>query len=118
MPKLAVLLWVMNIALDTVGHLSFKSAAMADHEVALGRWKLMLASPMLWCGIACFVLQFVVWFALLSLIPLSLAILIASINIVAVMLAGRFIFNEPLSRRRVLGMCLIAIGVAVSGQHP
>lgn len=107
----------MNIVLDTSGHLAFKSAAVTEHEVELQRWKIMLVSPMLWCGILCFILQFGVWFALLSLVPLSFAVLIASINIVAVMLAGRFFLGEPLSRRRVVGMCLIAVGVAMAGQH-
>ena len=117
MSKLAILFWIMNIVLDTSGHLAFKSAAVTEHEIELQRWKTMLSSPMLWSGIACFILQFVVWFALLSLIPLSLAVLIASINIVAVMLAGRIFLGEPLSRHRVIGMSLIAIGVALAGQH-
>lgn len=117
MSKLAILFWIMNIILDTSGHLAFKSAAVTEHDIELQRWKKMLSSPLLWCGIACFVLQFCVWFALLSLIPLSMAVLIASINIVAVMLAGRLILGERLSRRRVLGMSLIAVGVAIAGQH-
>lgn len=115
--KLAILFWTMNIVLDTAGHLAFKSAAITDHDIELKRWKIMLSSPMLWCGVACFILQFGVWFALLSLVPLSLAVLIASINIVAVMLAGYFFLSEPLSRRHVTGICLIAVGVAIAGQH-
>ena len=117
MSKLAIFFWLMNIVLDTSGHLAFKSAAVTEHEVEFERWKIMLSSPMLWCGIACFVLQFGVWFALLSLVPLSLAVLIASINIVAVMLAGWLFLGEQLSRHRVVGMCMIAVGVAVAGQH-
>src|SRR5437763_4484324 len=41
----------------------------------------------LWIGIACFGLEFAVWFALLSLIPLSQAVLVGSINIVVLMIA-------------------------------
>lgn len=117
MSKLALMLWVANILLDTAGHLAFKSAAVTQHETELKRWKIMLSSPRLWCGIACFILQFGVWLALLSLVPLSLAVLVASINIVAVMLGGGLFFNERLSRRRMAGMCLIAVGVAIAGQH-
>lgn len=117
MTKLAILFWIMNIALDTAGHMAFKSAALTEHQIALQRWKMMLSSPMLWGGIACFILQFVVWFALLSLIPLSRAVLVGSINIVTVMLAGRLFHRELLNRHRVVGMCLIAVGVAIAGQH-
>ena len=109
MPHLAVVLWIANILLDTAGHLAFKSAATGD-------WKSMLRSPRLWGGIACFCLEFVAWLALLSLIPLSQAVLIGSINIVVVMIAGRIIFGERLDPTRLAAMSLIAAGVAMAGR--
>lgn len=115
MSNLAIFFWITNIFLDTAGHLAFKSAAITEHEAELQRWKMMLSSPPLWIGIVCFGLEFGVWFALLSLIPLSLAMLIGSINIVVVMLAGRLMFRERLDGMRVTGMWLIAIGVALAG---
>lgn len=115
MPKLAIFFWVLNITLDTVGHLALKSAAIAEHETEWGRWKAMLSSLPLWLGISCFGLEFLVWLALLSLVPLSLAMLIGSINIVVVMLAGKLLFKERLDRMRVAGMWFISIGVALAG---
>jgi len=115
MSNLAIFFWSTNIILDTTGHLAVKSAAITGHEIELQRWKMMLSSPPLWIGIACFGLEFGVWFALLSLIPLSLAMLIGSINIVVVMLAGRLLFHERLDRMRVAGMWLIAVGVGLAG---
>ena len=115
MTKLALFLWLTNVALDTVGHLAFKHAAAVEHPSEWGRWKGMLGAPALWIGLACFVLEFFAWLALLSLVPLSVAVLIGSINIVVVMLAGRVLFNERLDRMRVAGMTLISIGVALTG---
>ena len=115
MPRLAVTLWIANIALDTAGHIAFKSIAVTDAETELARWRTMLAAPRLWLGVAFFCLEFAAWFALLSVISLSQAMLIGSIDIVAVMLAGHFYFREPLNRRRVAAMSLIAIGVALAG---
>ena len=74
-----------------------------------------LRSPALLAGIVCFCLEFVVWLALLSLIPLSQAILIGSINIVSVAVAGRIVFGERLGSTRTAGIALIAIGVALAG---
>ena len=108
MPHLAVVLWVANIVLDTAGHLAFKSAAAGD-------WRSMLRSSRLWGGIVCFCLEFVAWLALLSLIPLSQAVLIGSINIVVVMIGGRIVFHERLDATRMVGMSLIAVGVALAG---
>jgi drug/metabolite transporter (DMT)-like permease len=116
MPKLAVVLWLANVVADTAGRLAFKSAAIAGEAATQRqRWQRMLRSPPLWIGILCFCLEFVLWLALLSLIPLSQAILIGSINIVTVAVAGRIVFGETLHRARVAGIVLIAIGVALAG---
>lgn len=115
MPPLAIFFWLLNITLDTAGHLAFKSAAIAEHETEWQRWKIMLSSLPLWIGLFCFCLEFVVWLALLSLVPLSLGMLIGSINIVVVMVAGKVLFGERLDRMRVAGMWLITIGVALAG---
>jgi drug/metabolite transporter (DMT)-like permease len=115
MSKLAILLWLINITLDTAGHLAFKAAAITEHETEWKRWKAMLSSLPLWIGLVCFGLEFLVWLALLSLVPLSLAILVGSINIVVVMLAGKLLFAETLPPLRIAGMWLISIGVALAG---
>jgi drug/metabolite transporter (DMT)-like permease len=116
MPRLAVILWLANVFLDTAGHLAFKAAAVpVQGEDGRQRWLRMLRAPRLWAGIVCFSLEFVVWLALLSLIPLSQAVLIGSINIAVVALAGRLFFGERLDALRVGGMALIAVGVALAG---
>lgn len=115
MSRLAGALWVLNIFLDTIGHLSFKAAATTKATAEQNRWRRMFGSVYLWSGIVCFCLEFAVWFALLSLIPLSQAVLIGSIDIVVVMLAGRLLFRERLDPLRLSGMALIAAGVALAG---
>jgi drug/metabolite transporter (DMT)-like permease len=114
MSSLATALWLINIVVDTAGHLSFKAAADAK-AVQSGAWLTMFRSVYLWIGIGCFCLEFAVWFALLSLIPLSQAVLVGSINIVVLMIAGRLLFRERLDRLRVGGMILVAAGVALAG---
>jgi drug/metabolite transporter (DMT)-like permease len=109
-------LWLANVLLDTFGQLSFKAAAAgADLGEGLARWKAMARRPWIWCGIGCYVGEFLVWLAFLSLVPLSEGVLLGSINIVAVMIAGRVLFSEKLSPLRTLGILLIAGGVAVVG---
>ena len=115
MSSLAISLWIANVFFDTAGRLAFKSAAMTGESRTWPRWRRMLRSPALWAGIVCFCLEFVSWLALLSLIPLSLAILLASINIVTVALAGKVVFRERLDAARIAGFTLIAIGVALAG---
>jgi drug/metabolite transporter (DMT)-like permease len=115
-PLLTIVLWLANVVLDTGGQLAFKAAAgdpAAGDGVA--RWKYMAARPWLWLGVGCYVFEFLVWIAFLSLVPLSEGVLLGSINIVAIMVAGRFLFGEKLTRLRVTGILLVSVGVAIVG---
>lgn len=116
MSPLVIVLWLLNVLLDTGGQLAFKAAAVdPDAGEGMARWKHMLARPWLGLGIACYIAEFVVWIAFLSLVPLSRGVLLGSINIVALMIAGRILFKERLTRLRVVGMLLVSLGVAVVG---
>ena len=115
---LVVTLWVLNVLVDSGGQLAFKAAASEPGERdGMERWRFMLARPWLWVGIACYVAEFVVWLAFLSLVPLSDGVLLCSINIVAIMILGRVLFRERLAPMRVLGIVLVSIGVAIVGLH-
>jgi drug/metabolite transporter (DMT)-like permease len=109
-------LWLLNIVLDTGGQLAFKAAA-GDKAAGdgLARWKHMAGRPWLWLGIGSYVVEFLVWIAVVAVTPLSEGVLLGSINIVAIMLAGRFLFGEKLTRLRVAGIVLVTLGVAIVG---
>lgn len=111
---LVIALWLGNVVFDTVGQLAFKAAAVGAPE-AEGRWRGLLGSPYLWLGLGCYVGEFLAWIAFLSLVPLSEGVLLGSINIVAVMIAGRLLFAEKLTRLRLCGILLVAAGVALVG---
>ena len=115
--SIAILIWVLNVTLDTVGHVALKFAATSDQDPVseLSRWKSMLGSMPLWIGIACFCLEFVVWLAFLSVLSLSQGVLLGAINMVSIVIAGRLIFKERLDFMRILGISLIALGVVFVG---
>lgn len=116
MTALATVLWLSNLICDTVGHLAFKAAAgEGAGERGRARWCAMLASSWIWIGVVFFVANFLFWMAFLSMVPLSVAILVGSVDIFAVSLGGRIFFGEALTRRRMLSSALIAVGVALVG---
>lgn len=115
---LVVTLWILNVLVDSGGQLAFKAAASEPgHRNGTERWRFMLARPWLWAGIACYVAEFLVWLAFLSLVPLSEGVLLGSINIVAIMILGRVLFREKLAPMRVVGIVLVSVGVAIVGLH-
>jgi multidrug transporter EmrE-like cation transporter len=112
---LALYIWIINVTLDTAGHIALKHAAIIDADTVLARWKAMFFSIPLWVGIVCFCLEFVVWLAFLSVLTLSQGVLLGAINMVSIVIAGRFIFNEQLDNKRLIGISLITLGVIFVG---
>ncbi|MBO9827980.1 EamA family transporter [Xanthomonas sp. A2111] len=110
-----VAIWLATVALDTAGQLAFKYVASHPQGSGMARWQHMARQPQLWFGVACYVFEFLAWTAFLSLVPLGRGVLLGSINIVAIMLAGRWLFGERLGRMQVAGICLVSAGVAVVG---
>ncbi|MBI3804353.1 MAG: hypothetical protein HY282_11395 [Nitrospirae bacterium] len=116
MTPLATLFWALNLLFDTVGQLSFKEASVrrGDREGIAG-WRQMLSARWIWIGIFSFAAEFLLWLAFLSLVPLSLAILVGSVNILTVMIGGRIFFGEALTPRRIGAALLIATGMIFVG---
>jgi drug/metabolite transporter (DMT)-like permease len=116
MSPIATLLWTLNLLIDTFGQLSFKAAAgVKAGESVMARWRQLLRNGWLWTGIITYVVEFFVYLAFLSNVPLSQGVLMGSINIIAVMIGGRIFFKEKLSPNRILATTLIATGVALVG---
>jgi drug/metabolite transporter (DMT)-like permease len=116
MSPLVATLWGANMVLDTAGQLAFKAARRDEGPLPSdGSWQQLARSAWLWLGIACFVAEFVVWLAFLSLVPLSEGVLLGAVNILAIMLGGWLLFGERLSPLRTAGIVLIAAGVALVG---
>ena len=73
----------------------------------------LVRSPWIVAGMLVYVVEFVIWFAALSLTPLSVAFPFMALSYCGVVLASRFILGERVSRRRWLGTFAVAAGVAL-----
>jgi len=116
MTALATLLWAANLVCDVAGQLSFKAAAVSGNGAAgLERWRVLLGSKWIWLGVGAYAAEFVLWLAFLSLVQLSLAVMVGSADIVAVMIGGRLYFDEAITPRRAIAAALIIAGVVLVG---
>ncbi len=116
MSSLAVILWLLNMSMDTFGNLAFKAAATHGLELnAAAHWKHMARRPWLWVGIGCYICEFFLWAAFLSQVPLAVGVMLGSFNIVVLMIAGRLMFKERLTPWRMAGISLITLGVILVG---
>jgi drug/metabolite transporter (DMT)-like permease len=100
----------------TAGQMLFKAASLRG--AGAGRsalWPRLALEPRVWIGIAIYAFAFLVWLALVSLLPLWQAVMVANIDILLVMVGGRAIFGERITLPRVIALSLITVGVALVG---
>ena len=112
-----LLAWVLLLAVETLGQVALKFAGTRVGAFELDRHSVLLAlsTPWLWLGLLAYALHLLSWIAFLSLVDLSKGMLLASINMVAIMLGGRLLFREKLTPLRVTGIALVSAGVAIVG---
>lgn len=116
MTPTVILLTALSILLDVIGQLAFKLGLDKLPEQVggfrlLGFWRQIAAAPLLWAGVGAYTVEFVVWLGVLSLAPLSLVFPAASLSYCGVVLGGRVVLGEKVSRRRWLGTLIITVGV-------
>jgi drug/metabolite transporter (DMT)-like permease len=112
---LMFLLLLGSVACDVAGQVSFKlgltraddlfGAGVAGFFRGLAGW--------IGVGIAVYALEFLLWFAALSLAPLSLAFAFAALSYCGVLSASRFILNEQVNARQWCATIVIAAGVGL-----
>jgi multidrug transporter EmrE-like cation transporter len=88
---------------------------LADSQEPL---RLLLAigtSPAVLIGMLCFGLSAVVWLFVLAKIPLSTAYPFVALGIAITVTAGRFLFAEPVSVGKLIGIGLVIAGVIAVG---
>ncbi|MGH8214939.1 MAG: DMT family transporter [Rhodanobacteraceae bacterium] len=110
-----LLLLLGSIACDVTGQVCFKlgvgnpamgpGAPSLVYKVLHSRWIAL--------GVAVYALEFVLWFAALSRVELSIAFPFAALGYAGVVLASRFILRERVSMRRWIGIGAIVVGVAL-----
>lgn len=109
-------LLLSGVACDIVGQVCFKLGVGHDDEPeaghGVGRFLMGLSrSPWILVGIGVYTVEFVVYFAALTIAPLSLAYPFNALSYCGVVLASRYVLRERISVRRWIGTVAIAFGV-------
>lgn len=111
-------LLIASVVCDVAGQVCFKlgvghdESPGTDHGIAAFALQ-TLRSPWVLAGLAVYAVEFVVWFAALSLAPLSVAFPFAALSYCGVVVASRYVLHERVSARRWFGTVAVAAGVAL-----
>lgn len=73
----------------------------------------MIINIYLWIAVICYILSLLVWMIVLSKIDVSYAYPFSSIGYIITLIAGYIIFNENITLPRIIGVCIVIIGVII-----
>jgi drug/metabolite transporter (DMT)-like permease len=115
-------LLMASVLSDVAGQVCLKIGVGHDQpdtqkNIAAFAWQ-TLRSPWVITGLLIYVVEFIVWFAALSLAPLSVAFPFAALSYCGVVIASRYVLHEHVSARRWVGTVAIAAGVALVCWQP
>jgi undecaprenyl phosphate-alpha-L-ara4N flippase subunit ArnE len=102
------------IAAETLQQLSFKIGGTRA-EGAGGFVRGLALQPLIWLGLALWVVESIAWVLVLQKSPLSMAYPVMTATYATVPLAGLVLLKEQMSRRQMLGAALIFAGVLTVG---
>ncbi|AKP72810.1 4-amino-4-deoxy-L-arabinose transferase [Piscirickettsia salmonis] len=73
-------------------------------------------NPFIIAGFACYAVSLVTWMVVLSRVAVSYAYPMLSVGYIVTAVAGYYLFSEPLTVTRVLGIIVIILGVILINQ--
>jgi drug/metabolite transporter (DMT)-like permease len=115
---LMVLFLAGSIVCDVVGQVCFK-LGVDDDDAAPARTGIagfvagIARSPWIAVGVVVYALEFVFWYGVMTVAPLSIAMPVSALSYCGVVLASRLILREHVSPRRWAAVFVVAAGVAV-----
>jgi drug/metabolite transporter (DMT)-like permease len=117
-----IALILLSVTLAAVAQLTLKrgmdQVASSTGELKLQADSLrdVVTTPAVWLGLFLFGLSAFVWLAVLSRTSLSFAYPFASLTYVLILLADRFVLDEPVPVLRWAGVAFIIVGIVLVAQ--
>jgi undecaprenyl phosphate-alpha-L-ara4N flippase subunit ArnE len=106
----ALALLAFCIVAETAQQLSFK-AGSARAEGQAGFVRALLRQPLLWIGVALWVVESIAWVLVLQKAPISMAYPVMTLSYATVPVAGLVLLRERMTPRQAIGAALILGGV-------
>jgi undecaprenyl phosphate-alpha-L-ara4N flippase subunit ArnE len=109
--------WCGFLAFAALSQIAFKYAAeqTGAFDWSMHWFAVALASFWLWVSVASHIGEFLLWMTILSRSNLSSAFATSAVLFIAVLLASRLLFAEPLGWHKLIGCAVILIGILMLG---
>jgi drug/metabolite transporter (DMT)-like permease len=113
--------WIVVLALGAICQIALKYAGLetGPFDFSARAFLAAASSVWLWIAVVCYVGEFVAWMVILRDASLSSAFPTGAIVLVVLLVASRFLFDEPVGWLKLIGSAMIVCGVLLLGpDHP
>lgn len=113
--------WIVLLALGALCQVALKYAALetGPFDFSPRAFAAAAASLWLWTAVACYVGEFLAWMVILRHSSLSSAFPTGAIVLIVLLIASRWLFDEPVGWLKLIGSAMIVAGVLLLGpDHP
>jgi drug/metabolite transporter (DMT)-like permease len=113
--------WIVLLALGALCQIALKYAGLetGPFDFSSRAFAAAAGSLWLWAAVACYVGEFLAWMIILRHSSLSSAFPTGAIVLIVLMIASRWLFDEPLGWLKIFGSAMIVAGVLLLGpDHP
>lgn len=113
--------WVILLALGALCQIALKYAGLdtGPFDFSPRAFVVAASSGWLWTAVACYVGEFLAWMVILRHSSLSSAFPTGAIVLIVLMIASRWLFDEPVGWLKLVGSAMIVAGVLLLGpDHP
>ena len=113
--------WIILLALGALCQIALKYAGLdtGPFDFSPHAFAAAAGSLWLWTAVGCYVGEFLAWMVILRHSSLSSAFPTGAIVLILLMIASKFLFDEPVGWLKALGSAMIVAGVLLLGpDHP
>jgi len=109
--------WVILLALGALCQIALKYAGLdtGPFDFSPHAFAAAASSSWLWTAVACYVGEFLAWMVILRHSSLSSAFPTGAIVLIVLMIASRWLFDEPVGWLKLVGSAMIVAGVLLLG---
>lgn len=110
-----IIMIILSVLLNAAAQIFIRKGMLSigtfDVSNFFGSISVLMTNVWLWGAFLCYALSIVLWLSVLSKVEVSYAYPYLSIGYIVVAVAGYMLFNESLTKMRILGIVVICIGV-------
>ena len=104
-----IIVWIVSVLISSIAQVMLKAEANKEHESRIKEY----LNPMVITAYAIFFLSTFLTMYALKYVPLTYSPIIEPLSYIFVPVIGVLVLKEKISRRRVLGITIMLVGIVV-----